>query len=326
MPALYFSLRFFSGRSRTDFAFSMVLTLLATLAYSIQGLYLIFLEAALWLGCELEKKLKIRFPKIELKIGKMELKSIAYLIIPCIAFSAFVFLRFGISTRGSWISEWISSLLASCPGYPCIWTQFLIVDNALVIVAAALGVIYLAYTKNWKILSLFLGGSLIVLAGTLFQGSGIVRLTYRFYTTFFALLVLPAAVIIQKLIAKNRKAGMVLLIAAMVLQLSIIGIFFSKIGPAITHDEFRAAGELSKLNGSVLYVNNVQEEGNFRDFKWIVVFAKSDNYTVHNSLGNPAGFSYIFVQDKSQLNATENGALKAWGIMYDGEKARIYGA
>lgn len=326
IPALYFSYKLFSGRIQ-NLAFAIIFTFLTTLTYTIQGLYLIFLEFMLWLGMEIAKNIDIKFPKIDLKINLSSsgIKKVASLIIPSLVFFVIIFLRFSLEARSPWISEWISNLLSTCPGYPCIWKYFFIVDNPLIVLFAVIGIFYLIYKKNWMLVSLFLGGVMIVLSGGLFSGSGIIYFIYRFYTTFFVLLLIPASILLNRIITKNRKLGIFLLIIALIIQISIVGFFYSKIGSAISQEEYAASKELLKYsNSSILYVNNDNEVGSFKAFKWIVVFAESENYNLTKMVPEELkGYDYIFVENKENLSSEEEKSLSNCETIFDGKMVEI---
>ncbi|MFH0832247.1 MAG: hypothetical protein V1900_00800 [Candidatus Aenigmatarchaeota archaeon] len=332
IPALYFSYKFFLSGNNRNLVLSLLFTCMTVFAYTIQGLYLIFLEIMLWFGIKLEEKLSVHFPKINARIKRISLsdfKNAIYLLIPTALFLFFVIISFTLkgTTRETWLSGWFSGLMSTCTGYQCVWKHFFIVEG-LIALFAIFGSIYLFYKKDWKIITLLLGGFLIVISGSIFiEGEPTILVyIYRFYTTFSALLVIPASVFIYKIISMKevRNIGIVFLALCIFIQLAILGYFYLNIGPAITQGEYDAASFLSgHTKSNILYVNNEVDEGTFRSFKWVVVFAKSEKYSVSESVGNLTGFDYVFVQDKDKLSADEKNKLGN-NIAFNSGNAQVY--
>ncbi|MFC2143103.1 hypothetical protein ACFLQN_01765 [Candidatus Aenigmatarchaeota archaeon] len=339
IPSLYFAYRFFTNKGNTywNFIFMIVLNFLTTLTYTVQGAYLIFIEFAMWIGIIIDEKVDIKLPQINYKIKRIDFSDfnkIIYFLLPVVILFIVVFSMFTItessSVRSDWLSNWASDLMGSCTGYPCAWNFFLITDGPVFILMAFLGSIYLFFKKQWKILSLVLASLIILLSGSFFiNGTENVMLyLYRFYTTFFVFLSIPTSILIYKILSNKqvRNVGVIILVLILMIQVGKLGFFYSQMTPAITMDEYYASQELLGYSDSrILYVNNDIESGNFRAFKWIVVYARSENYDVENILPNEiTGYDYVFVKNKNILTEIEQKTLESLDITFTGEEVAIY--
>ncbi len=336
LPALYFALKFFKDSRifTINLALVLVFTVLTVLTYTVQGLFLIFLEIMLWIGVKFDEKVKIKFHTrfILRKFGMKELKKLLLLLIPLIAIflvvMSSVVITDGTSERITWIDDWFSSLMSSCASYPCVWTNFLITDGPIFMLLATLGFIYLILKNKWTELSLVGGGLLIVLSGSMFVDStGILVFIYRFYTTFFVLMSIPVSIFVYR-VAMNRKfrqVGVILIVLLFLIQFVKLGYFYSQITPAITQDEFDAAARLSEYNASsILFVSNENEINTFKSFKWVVVYTTAQDYTVQTGLYDFDGYDYIYVQNTESLSREELVSMDGKEVIFDQGLARIY--
>ena len=334
IPALYFSYKLFSSEKNNIINLSLIIAATAAVifTYPVMGFYLIILVSFLWLGIKINEKIEIKFPKISIKIkesGLKEIKKILAIMIPIIIIFLFALSLFTINERRiSWISEFRSEMFKSCPGYPCVWKYFPIMDGPLLVIFAILGFAYLFYKNKWNIIFLLLGGLAIVLLGSMVM-SGIVYLIYRFYVLFSILLTIPASFFIYRLISikEIRKIGILLLFITIFIQAAILGYFYVHVQPSISETEVRAANVLYQYrNSDILYLVKEKEPGSFRSFKWILIYAKSEHYETPSSFNevNISDFQYIFINEKSKLTEQEKNILSNFSKIFDEGSVQIY--
>jgi hypothetical protein len=324
--ALYFFARYLKGNEKyltvtTAFTFATAFT------YPVHAAYLILMEIFLWAGIIIERRVNLNF-KLTITKKPIHPKPILKIVVPSAIILAAALTIISTPLHSSWISQWFSGLSSSCNGYPCAWNYFLVTDGPLFLLLAAAGAVYLLLSKKWAMFGLFSSGFLLIFlvpptaAG---NESAILIYVYRFYTMFYLLMAIPAAILTERIISSEyRKIGLALLAICLAIQIAKAGYFMSQVQPAITQDEYDAAIMLSShADARILYVNNLSEDNNFRAFKWIVVFAKSDNYNVSGKA--ESGYQYVFVSDVSKLSDGEKAILTGRPIVFESGVTKVYG-
>ncbi len=335
IPALYFAYRFFSSgrRSAVNLLAAIITTGLVILTYPVMGAYLLVLEFFLWFGLKFREKIELKFPKIELRVKKSSLsdmKRLLAVMIPIAVIFLFALTSFTIKeNRSAWFSDFGSEMFRQCPGYPCVWKHFEIMEGPLVLLFAALGMLYLLYKNRWDMFFLLLGGLAIVMLSAVMV-SGIVYLIYRFYTLFSILLLMPAAVFIHKIISVKelKRVGIFLLVIMLVLQAAVLAYFLVHVQPAISESEIKAADVLYQHRSSnILYLVKEKDPGSFKAFKWVLLYAKSEHYITPVQLDpsvNVTSYDYVFVNDKSKLTENEAQILSGLTKIFDEGGVQVY--
>lgn len=311
-PALFFTLKYFRENKIYHLVTAIIISALTYLSYTPQAFFLTILQIGLAVGFCLKQKLKLDLPKIKIVWLYKDLnKKMLYFFVPLFILAGILtkIYLFATSGRQGFVQQILSGLMTSGYGYQAVWGYILIMDNPIIVTLAIAGLFYLLYKQEWEILALVLAGLSIVLINIFAIPDVFAKyFFYRFYVTFFVLILIPTSIIFVNGL-KNRHTRVffvVLLILSLLIQIAGIGFFYSKIGPAISADERDAALFLAQNpSASVLYVNNVPEEGLFRASKWIFVYARSENFDTSDKIPEKINQKYIFIADYSKLSVGE---------------------
>ncbi|MDP2750789.1 MAG: hypothetical protein Q8O89_08215 [Nanoarchaeota archaeon] len=332
-PAIYYTIKYCNEKMNIQLVASFIFVLLAGLTYMQQVLYILILQFAYVLGHIAKRKVKIEFPKIDIKFkfDKSDTKKIAIIIFPTVIIFTIIFLTYGInSNRSGFLSTIISSLFDNnVAGFQAIWAKFFITDGPILFTMALIGLIYLIYTQEWNILGIILGGSLIVISGSLFfVGEPMIKmLVYKFYFTFSVLMAISASIIFVKLLSvKNLKnLFKFILILCLIIEITKVGFFYSQIGEAITLEEYQASLSIKDQNENMLFIFSDEADQGFKCFKWILVFSRSEKYDALKTLPeNLSKYKTLFIIDKNKINLTRIEELSIFRKTFEGNNVIIY--
>ncbi|HLD88865.1 MAG TPA: hypothetical protein VI894_01530 [Candidatus Nanoarchaeia archaeon] len=337
--ALYFALKYFRNQKTKDLLFSIILNAAVWFTYLQQGLFLLAMEAALFAGVLMSRKIKLSIPQIKCDFEKFKVKDFKpffYLIVPSFLIAVLVAVKymFAAKARTGIITELIYSFLSATSGYQKIWETIIIMDEPIMVTFAFIGILYLLYKQYWKPFSLIAVGSIIVLINTIIIPENLwVKIYFnRFYLMFFIIMAISASIMLYNF-SKNKNIGKVvsaIIIISLLLQAGKLAVFYYKIGPALDSEEYASAMFLNeRRNSSILYIQNEDVSASFRDFKWIVVYAETNNYDFVpvNYLGkleNPEGYDYVYIYNKNFLKQEDKNALKKLNIAFEGKHVEIY--
>ncbi len=339
-PAMYFALKYFNNKKTKDLLMSILFNGLVWFTYIQQGIFLLILEIALFLGVLFSKKIRIEFPKIKIKFKEFkaeDYKTFFYLIIPAFAIALFVVVKymFAAKARAGIITELLYSLLSATSGYQRIWENMLIMDEPIMVLFAFAGIIYLIYKQYWKSLMLIAAGLIILFVNALIpEGLWIKIYLLRFYLIFFVIMAVSASIILYEFSSnkKIRKTVVAIILVSLLLQAAKLGVFYKKMAPAINDEEYASSMFLKQhKESSILYIQNEDVSSSFRDFKWIVVYAQTNNYdyasaNYRDMLKPPemGKYDYVYVYNKNFLKQEENEAFASQNVAFEGKSVIIY--
>ncbi len=310
-PSLYFTLKYFRTGRNSYLCGALALTVLTYLTYTPIAAFLTLLEIGLVIGISAKEKVQLKLPKIEAVwkekkdlFGKSSLFLLPMLILAAVLTKLYLFAASG---RQGFLSSIIAALLKMGDGYPKAWGYFLVVDGPFIVTLAAIGLLYLLWKQEWDIISLFVAASVIVAVNLFVIPVGVFAryFVYRFYPFFFILLALPASVMIVNGL-KNKHTRFLfslILIFTLLFQVGELGFLYGKLEPAITQDEMQVAQFLAKDPSiPITYVKNYKGDSSFRDFKWLLVYSKLNNFVLEQEMPETITTRYILIQDYSALD------------------------
>ncbi|MFQ5620560.1 MAG: glycosyltransferase family 39 protein [Candidatus Nanoarchaeia archaeon] len=336
-PALYFAYRAFT-KGGWEWLWAVIATGLVSLTYPVQALYVLFLQSLLWVGLWFEGSIEVKFPEPKVKLKELDIfglrKLIGYGVVSgALLGLVLIWFVFTGHARSSWIAEWVNGLVGqTCITYPCIWKYFFVIDGPLLVVLALAGILYALYENKWGMFGLGLGSLAIVLADFLLVHGDmvIVQFLYRYYTTFFVILAVFAAYVLERLIRVKplKKAAWALVIVLFAIQAVKVVFFFGMVGPAMLPEDMHAAEFIKDLDGNIVYLNNVAEKGTFRAFKWVHVFAEHNDYAYWIADGEvlTTAKDYISEADFSRLGKVTELSQDVYGdydYVYVGDSSKL---
>ncbi len=310
IPALYCTAKYLNDKKRSSLILGILSTALVYLTYTPQAVFLTILQFGMAFGNLIEQKLNIKFPEIKIDWKKTSnlIKNSLMFFIPSLIIAAILtkMYLFAASGRQGFASAIIASLMKMGDGYPVAWGYFLIIEGPILFLFAIAGIIHIIRNNQWKILGLLTAAIGIVMVNLFVIPVGVFAryFIYRFYVTFFILLALPAAILIVKGLRsrQTRILFSIVLVLALLFNIAQIGFLYSKLEPAITQDELKASQFLSNnIDKSVLYIKNYPGDSSFRDFKWILIYSKIDNFQLEQQPIQNITQKWVLIEDYSYL-------------------------
>lgn len=335
--ALYFTYDLFKSKanSKKNFGWMLLFTILTILAHTITGAFLVFLQLMIYLGTLLEEKVKFNWKiNINLKqISKADYKPLIYMIIPVVFLFYSIFRVALIPSRESWISPWVSGMLEPYGGFQRIWQFFLLLDGPIITISAILGLIYLIYSQKWRLVLLFSGGLLIVLARFLFVSGDVGALIMhfnKFYVMFYVFIAIAGTFFLYGLAKRKetRSIALTLLTISILFQIAKVGAFYSLLSPAITQEELESAQFLNDYREDrILYINKIDSGTSFRSFSWIYFISnpvEGHESRILDDIPPDIHEKIIYVSDYKKLSNDENARLRAFKVIHQKGNVRIY--
>ncbi len=248
-----------------------------------------------------------------------------------------------VKSKAGWFGEYASALLAGTPqGYPPVWRYVFLMDNALVVLAAVVGLYLLLRSRQHKSASLTLTGVAIVLLSYIAVPRGIWfgHFFLNFYSTLSYLLALPAGALLAAWAWPAGKAtgraagrgkplrnpdGIRYLTLTVLVSLLMVSAFASMVLPAVTAEERDAALKMREVPGRTFYYQNIDQHG-FRSTNWVYVYAGADDYSYGNDLAvDLSDYHNVFVFDKNALSPADAELLAGFRfkVAWEGEHVQL---
>lgn len=331
LPTLYFFYKYLHDNKTSSFSWMVLFLMLTAGSHTVHYLFTVCLMIGMWFGVKVMKNVEIKLPKIEFNFAKpakdtwkMARRSIAIIVV---AFFA-TFVPFALAgTRTKWIAEWIDHLKAF-DKVPEFWHYGFITDGPILVVLAAIALIYALYKQNWELLGLAVPSYIIVCLTKFLVPEDIwlSLFVYRFQAFHFIILALLTAYFVFSVIKEHpklQKLLLTLLLISFLWQTSKVVALTGNIQSAITDAEYVAALE---VKGEDFWLLKTEEtDSSFRSHEWIMYYGDghADNFSTELT-EEALAHDYLIVQDIAALTEEDLNMLLNKTQVFTQDSVAIY--